>query len=358
MAVETTDLPKICVILGAGASHDVAGPGAPVKMKDFKPPLAHELFHEIRQKDHYWRVLSRYPGAAFIAQSLATKSALVEFNLESELRRLSRHRDPQTRQNFKQVPGYLRDLIHLASVSYVESPTNYEVLISELIAENPHDVLFLVLNYDTLLETALTSYDPKTFQFNAMKDYVNPDRGATILKLHGSTNWFKKMKLSDKRTWTDVVIDFDPLLRTPDEEIVIQDNVNSVMGMLVEGTRFYPVLTAPLAGKGMMDIVAPGSHVASVKSFLKSCHKFLIVGTSGLDDDLLALLDSTLHPEQKNYVRVVGKGDGAGEAYAHFHGGVRSFRSAVPSLFHGVYERGFSHYVASEELQKFLSIQP
>lgn len=228
-----------------------------------------------------------------------------------------------------------------------------------MMAEVPHDVLFLVLNYDTLLETALTNYDRNAdLVFNSMDAYINPIRGATILKRHGSVNWFKKMINGDKRTWNDVVMDFDPLVRTSVENILIQNNVESVAGLLQHGSRYYPVLTAPLAGKGLTDIVAPDAHVASATSSLKSCHKFHIVGTSGMDDDLLGLLDSTLHPTAVSFVRVVGKGESAtGDAYSRFQRGVRSIGVGVPPPFHELYPYGFNDYVASLEFRSFLNIQ-
>lgn len=41
----TEQRPKACVILGAGASHDVWNPGSPPADESYRPPLAIDLFN-------------------------------------------------------------------------------------------------------------------------------------------------------------------------------------------------------------------------------------------------------------------------------------------------------------------------
>jgi hypothetical protein len=62
--------PKACVILGAGASHDVKGEASPYIESGFRPPLAKELF-DIENHPVYWEIIDKYPGAKVLAQSLA-----------------------------------------------------------------------------------------------------------------------------------------------------------------------------------------------------------------------------------------------------------------------------------------------
>lgn len=113
---------KVCVILGAGASHDVLGPGASVvvdnldenqDLNTWRPPLASELF-AIATKPNYEPILVNYGGAKSLAQSLAGNPSL-----ESELRRYSEHEDPQTRQTFKHIPPYIRDVIRACCDRYI-----------------------------------------------------------------------------------------------------------------------------------------------------------------------------------------------------------------------------------------------
>ena len=80
---------KVCVILGAGASHDVHGVGSHLADGDFQPPLAKDLFN-LRDHHQYRDILQDYPGADHLALQLAAPSSERDFNLEGELRVLTR----------------------------------------------------------------------------------------------------------------------------------------------------------------------------------------------------------------------------------------------------------------------------
>ena len=67
----------------------------------------------------------------------------------------------------------------------------------------------------------------------------------------------------------------------------------------------YPVLTAPLAGKGITDSVCPASHVTDAGNFLSDCTKFLIIGTAGWDDDLMGFLDKAVPVGPRVFLDVV-----------------------------------------------------
>ena len=109
------DLPELCVILGAGASTDVWNGSAPTLLQaNYKPPLARDLF-AIGKHPDYFNVLHAYPGAQSLAAILSPLSGSTEFDLESQLRELAEYRDDRVRQQFKQVPPYLRDLLWNAS---------------------------------------------------------------------------------------------------------------------------------------------------------------------------------------------------------------------------------------------------
>ena len=96
------------------------------------------------------------------------------------------------------MPPYLRDVLHKSSQSYVRTPACYLQLVEQLLAENPHEVLFLVLNYDTLLERAITMLRP-AYVYGAAGDYVRQDRQAKVVKMHGSFNWFRDIGPSSPR---------------------------------------------------------------------------------------------------------------------------------------------------------------
>lgn len=343
------ELPKVCVILGAGASTDVHNGSAPVLNGGiFKPPLARDLF-AIGKHPEYFPILSPYPEAQSLASVLSPLSDVAEFDLESRLRELADHPDDRVRQQFKHVPPYLRDLLWRASYEYTHTPGTYLQLIYALLADVPHHVLFLVLNYDTLLEQALALF-PK-MDFSNVESYVREDRQVKVVKLHGSINWFKLIGRANQ-SWENLVGSQDVFQRTPDHEIYIENTAGPLMSVLITENRPYPILTAPLAGKGMADIVCPSMHIQAAKEFLQDCRKFLVIGSSGLDQDLLAPLNEAVQPSSHPALQLVGGSD-AELALEKFERGVRAFRNRriTPPGF--LFSSGFRQYVDSGDLRRF-----
>ena len=180
----TEALPKACVILGAGASHDVWDRGAIIKREEFKPPLAKDLFdistHPVNQQ-----ILNEYQGAHFLAQQLASRLSGGMLSLEEALRGYANHNNAQIREHFKHIPAYLRDLIYRTSNQYVDIPSCYVHLVHSLLADYEHQVLFLTLNYDDLLEKALFRFD-QGLMFSDLGDYTAGNRQALVMKPYGS----------------------------------------------------------------------------------------------------------------------------------------------------------------------------
>ena len=307
----TETLPKACVILGAGASHDVWDRGAIVIREEFKPPLARELFN-ISAHPAYQEILAEYPGAHFLAQQLASRLSEGVLGLEEALRGYSKHADPRIREHFKHVPAYLRDLIYRTSNQFVDIPSCYVQLVHSLLADYEHQVLFISLNYDDLLEKALFRFD-STLMFSDVVDYTAGNRWAIVMKLHGSINWFKPL-VGSGSAWEGAVKRTNIIQRPADNEIIVLNDVESTKGSESGGNAIYPLITAPLAGKNLGEAVCPNEHLYHARQFLKDCQKFLIIGTSGLDDDLMEFLDSAVDPDlnPKIHMMVVGSGQSTG----------------------------------------------
>ena len=252
------------------------------------------------------------------------------------------------------MPPYLRDLLWSASYQYTPTPGTYLQLIYALLANVPHHVLFLILNYDTLLEQALGLFDSR-INFDNIGSYVKEDRQAKLVKLHGSVDWFKLIGGSEL-SWEDTVYSHDVFRRADDSSIHIESHQGPLQTVLITGNRPYPILTAPLAGKGIADMVCP-THIQVAQDFLKQCRKYLIVGTSGLDKDLLALLDEAVQPSSHPTVQLVGLTD-AHEALQNFEKGVRAFRGRrlTPPGF--LFQEGLRQYIDSGELAKFAEFKP
>lgn len=345
------NLPKACVIIGAGASHDVKGEGSPIIELEFQPPLAKDLF-DIEKHVPYWSILSRYPGAQVLTQRLASLLKSGQVSIEQELTKYSQHSNNQIRSYFKDIPAYLRDLIYRASVRYTHIPSSYVELVLELLAEYPHDVLFLVLNYDNLLEKALELFDESQFQFKDISQYVDSDRKAKVVKLHGSINWFTLLSSDTDKGWRDIVNQLDILQELKVREVLVKDGVSQVCDERINHYWAYPIITAPLASKGISDAVCPKTHLEVAREFISSCNKFLIIGTSGLDQDLLALIDSAISiPMNSYFVHIVGVRREADQVRNRFQQGVRAFGDTITTI--DTFQVGFRGYLKSQHLQSF-----
>jgi len=89
-----------------------------------------------------------------------------------------------TRRRCRQIPLYLQHVLDRASRTdgdgYTEEPDNYNALINA--ALDFESVLFLTLNYDTLLDDRLFLY----WSLDELSDYVGSDPTWALVKLHGS----------------------------------------------------------------------------------------------------------------------------------------------------------------------------
>ncbi len=348
------DLLKACVILGAGASKDIAGAGSSLINPHWQPPLAKDIF-QIRSNPDYQGILTKYPGADFLAQSLAPLASSGQISVEKALRKYAEHPDTVIRARFKHIPPYIRDIIYASSTMYTYSPSSYAQLVMGLLAEHPHDLLFIVLNYDTFLESALTSFNPE-YQFDSINKYIAGYNHIKVVKLHGSINWFKQIGKGDNiPTWTDAVNRVDILAPVLEHQISVIDNVSYTAEYRTTGGNqwVYPVLTAPLAGKNTSDAVCPKSHISELKQFLASCQKFLIIGTSGLDEDLMTHIDSALDSDSGTYhlIHIVDYQQGAEKTSTRFQQKVRAFNKRIEPA--NVFKIGFREYLNHSSFQSF-----
>jgi hypothetical protein len=345
-------LRRVCVILGAGASHDVHDLGSSVKSLEFKPPLATELFN-IDANDVYLPIVGRYPGAALLAQPLARRIAEGEVGVEEALRGFAVHTDEQLREAYKHVPPYLRDLMHSCTAFYTVYPSCYIQLIVRLAAEIPHRILFLNLNYDTYVESAIEAFTSNAISFQDFPDYVVPDRQMNLVKLHGSVDWFHPLP-AVRETWVEAVGAWAVSDRPRQEAWEVRLGASRTDTERNGQRWLYPVITAPLTQKTLEDASLPAPHLAWAREFLGTCNKFLIIGTSGLDDDLMELLNGSIPPDSLPLVHVVGT-DKAADTLNKFADHVRAFSrfKGVTQSSPPVSHNGFRKFLSSQEFLEF-----
>jgi len=131
---------------------------------------------------------------------------------------------------------------------------------------------------------------------------MREERSIRMVKLHGSVNWFRLIGASRVgKTWFQAVQEMDvtPLVNTSSIHVKEwhEPVINYTKDLEIDENFIYPVLTAPLAGKGSTATVCPEAHLAIAAEWLEDCRNFLIIGVSGFDEDLLSILNSAVDEE-------------------------------------------------------------
>lgn len=348
---------KVCVVLGAGASHDVWNQGSARPDPQMGTlPLANDLFN-LEKNPGYQAYLDPYPGADYLSSLIAPQITSAEVGVEQALTAYATHDSAELRAMYSEVPAYLRDLTHRLTQNYLDlnvrrRPGCYDQLVATLLGDHEHEALFIVLNYDTLLENSLSAFYPGRI-FERLGHYVSNDYRANVLKVHGSTNWFWSLPRTLSEIIRQVQVDgFNP------DYLQVDDSVDRV------GEReLYPAVTAPVArGKRL---VCPKTQLDFAREFISECRKFLIIGTSGYDQDVIELLGTSmsgsLFANRVRFVSYAGKDESGtwkeGErervegAWKRFSNGVLGFRNSEVDTSYD----GFREYVSSEAFQAFAS---
>lgn len=314
---------KLCVILGAGASYDVATEGNLRTIGASHPPLANELFN-IQQSqsygdNNYNNYLRHYPSAAFLASHLGVVLANRKMGMEEALTNLANSPNSTFRKHFVQIPMYLWHLIGAVTSHYVSRPGAYDSLLTSLFMKGEFEVLFIVMNYDLLFEKALEAYFGPSI-ITDIDDYMN--ESFKLLKPHGSVNWWLILPGErDQYAQHHSILTWDIIRNSIGGDIVFREmsiNENSscwqihleqkdkLWSKYLKQHALYPLITAPLANKTINDFVCPLMQREAAQEYLSDCDHFLIVGSSGLDTDLLEFLGGAInHRPQK--VHIVGR---------------------------------------------------
>jgi hypothetical protein len=252
-------LRKVTVILGAGASADAWNETGPPADQEWRPPLANELFGH---RPAFWEVLKRYQGARVLATDLGEQARTGSLKLEARLREFATHPDTGIRAHFKHVPPYLRDLLNAVVRNYTEghSPGTHLRFVLRLLSAGVQ-VGFVVLNYDDYVEMALREFDT-TLNIDSLDHYVALQRRALVFKVHGSVDW--GIAIAERRnvpSWDIALQKYEPQANASASIVLDKSREPSRewQTQRVDGELcwLYPCLTAPLAGKGELDLVCP-----------------------------------------------------------------------------------------------------
>ena len=339
---------KIAVILGAGAANDVSNESRAMDTT-LRPPLVSQLFG-LRAKSNFSGILERYEGASLLYDELFPLATAETLNLEAKLQEYANHGNARIARAFRDIPPYIRDVLAASSAAYASNLGSYMQLILTLLAHHPHEIAFIVMNYDDLLEKGLHRFHASMFFFENLPDYIEVGRQARVYKLHGSINWLVALADSQGHSWADIVTSIDDLTSLRDLEVHVVHGQTEVRNPW-NNKFMYPLITMPLADKGEDAYVCPDAHVQQLREWLADCDKYLIVGTSGQDADLMALLRSAVKsPSILHYVSL----NEAATVRARFEAAVPQFAATSPTTW----DRGLVQYVNSEEFDQLARSTP
>lgn len=344
---------RLTVILGAGASHSINIDPRSTDEQGYRPPLAQQIFEDRRE---FRKILSKYEQAEILSSDITRRirqnnpGVGLEQILKELEQELKKGNDTHKVRQFLQIPLYLQDLFGTITYNFTQRPDEYNILVNEILSK-VSKVLFLTLNYDNLLEIPLSKISHT--EFSTEEEYIEHDPWM-LVKIHGSINWSKEFIDIKHADPSDT--EYFRLLATSTLPLPLSDkfsiwNRKSYAVKYAERTPLYPAITVPVDGK--YEINCPPSHVQKAEEFLSDCHNYLIIGTSGKDQDLLDMLKANV---KSGRVMIVGTSEeSTNKIRENFMLAIPQFQSSIGTFYHA---RGFSEFVDSGELDKFLDKLP
>ena len=237
-------------------------------------------------------------------------------------------------------------------------PTSYSSFIVAAAGETEHEITVVTLNYDRLFEQALVFYDDRTYAFSKLDDYCDESREVRIVKAHGSVDWLRPIPAAND--WRESVRDLDLARPYSTDEIFVFANPQATVDITQKNYHWYPVLTAPLAGKDSSHLVCPRQHLDHLRRFAGDVDKILFVGTSGYDVDVFDVITEALPADWNGQVQHVGleQGDNLDASIARIETRIPQTQNHRQQGHYTPwkYSDGFSRYSHSDEMMQFLAV--
>lgn len=334
-------MPKsLAVISGAGASFDLVPDGRSQINNDFKPPLSKHLFSS---RGSFAAILNKYPKARGLS-GLIKIGIEHEGNFEKILKDLESNNSPVIQNQLLHIPLYIQELIGEVSEHYTKDPLNYNFLITKALKAGIEKIVFITLNYDTFIEKAI--WDSFGEGFPHINSYCNPDNNWMVLKLHGSINWGHPIN-----RFTISGSNHDNYLQTINairKEAIGKDIIllRNHQDRFIDNIPYYPAMIMPIEGK--YEYVCPEEHITNMKKVLGEIDNFLIIGTSGKDQDLIDFLnDSVKRVENLHLI----DSENADVIFSNLRKQIKAFGMATST---SVSSEGFSNSVVGNKLEFFM----
>jgi hypothetical protein len=329
---------KLTVIVGAGASHDCAGKQTQVDDR-WCPPLAKDVF-----APRFDEILSHYPKVQARLDEIRTRLDQGE-NVEGILRDLYNSAQRNDNHWALGIPLYLRELFWTISRDYLGGSSKFDTLVRCALDSPFDEILFLNLNYDLFLESALERYG--SHEFDSLSSYVPNGKRWLLVKPHGSVNWARILEncpTDSAGTPLPSRLQESPIF-SPELRIVMWNRHSHVFYIPGGGPPgyLYPQIVVP--ADRPKEFVCPQDHTDRAKAYIDNCQDFLIIGFSARDDDVLDLLQSM---PGRSRVMIVSGMD-ARAIFKRVSSRVRSLKAK--KLVVSFYSAGFSSFIESKRFR-------
>jgi hypothetical protein len=303
--------------------------------------LVQELF---ANRTTFNPILLKYPKAA--ALSGLIRDQVLTRSIEDVLRELSAVPQLTVQRQVWEIPLYLQEL--LGEVGEYFAPggagTRYDTLV-HLIDRSAYDsVLYITVNYDRFLERALERfYD---VSFNNIYSYCEPGRKWSLVKLHGSVNWGRRLQNGSVE---------NGVLTIKGESLDLAGDIEVLRGhqhshRVRDVAYYYPSLAIPIGGKE--EFACPAAHLQVMDRQLRECSGFIFIGFSCLDSHVInrfAQVPRFSRLEMVNGTHAFGR-----SAYTKLAAASPVFDGCRPEDVTTNF--GFREFVRDGRLQAFLSV--
>jgi hypothetical protein len=297
---------SLAIVIGAGASYDCIANESDdipphrkttVVNPNYRPPLTRDLF---TPQPAFNEILDRYPLVSGLSEEIRVRLKKAQGSqdgksesLEQILRELAASQRFDTRKHVLEVPLYLQELFWTIGDKYIESGrSKFSTLVRRVLDSSFDRVLFLTLNYDLLLDKALSEYT--SHRFTTIASYTPLGKGWFLVKAHGSVNWARTLSngpdFNGDHNGFISELSVDPRFSS-ETEVLLGDN-NEVYFPFKPQIRYgqkykYPWMALP--ADGTKEFFCPDEQIAKTKEFLQSCRNFLFIGFSALDPHIVNL---------------------------------------------------------------------
>jgi hypothetical protein len=346
----------LLVIFGAGASYDSLPPDVMDDVtigdiQNYRPPLATELFSA---RPSFGAVLDKYPECAVLVGELRgsiNSGAPVEEELERLLERADEH--PLLHRGLTALRFYLQEALWICGTKWREVShgiTNYGTFflrLDEWRNRRDEQVCVVNFNYDLLADDALVS--TLGVDLSSVEMFV-ADPQYQYLKLHGSSNWGRRVRAPGGRQYSKadharrILIENAPDLEIT-EDFVLRDPDQPPSDTSPYASILLPALAIPITTKFAFD--CPGNQLQVLDRALSETMKILIIGWRGSEQHFLEHFSNL--PGMAPKVQIVGASDEGTMETANHLSSVGLDESVMDH-----YTDGFSAYLDSESMVRFL----